>query len=283
MASDSTAGGAWSTAFLTGGGSGIGLRLAEKLAARGVRLAVFDLRISDEVRRRLASHAPSAAFHEVDVRDAEGLTAAVEQAVAAIGVPQLAINCAGVQRARVFEEISAADFDFVVDINLRGSRNFAAAVLPRLPRGGHLLFIASLAGLVANYGYAAYSASKFGVVGLASALRIECKPRGIAVTVVCPPEVETPMVEEERRTAPAITLRSKQFAGTVTVDELCEDILRGAARGEWMIVTGFKAKLTRLMARLTPGFGHWVVDRMVADGLRKPKDRRRGIGDGSGT
>lgn len=261
----------WNTAFLTGGGSGIGLHLAEMLAARGTRLAVFDLRISDEVRQRLTSRAPSAEFHEVDVRDSPGLAAAVDEAVAGIGPPQLAVNCAGVQRARVFEELSAADFDFVVDINLRGTRNFAAAVLPHLAAGGNLVFLASLAGLVANYGYAAYSASKFGVVGLASVLRIECKPRGIAVSVVCPPEVETPMVVEERRTAPAITMQNKQFAGVVTLDELCENILRGTARGEWMIVSGFKARLTHLMARLAPGLGQRVVDRMVADGLRKLK------------
>jgi short-subunit dehydrogenase len=131
------------------------------------------------------------------------------------------------------------------------------------------VFIASLAGLVGNYGYAAYNASKFGVVGLASALRIECKPRGIGVTVVCPPEVETPMVVEERRTAPAITMQSKQFAGVVTLDELCEDILAGAARGDWMVVTGFKARFTRFVARLAPGVLNRMTDRMVADGLRK--------------
>ena len=263
----------WTTAFVTGGGSGIGLRLAEMLALRGVRLAVFDLRLSDDVRRRLGSAAPGSVFHEVDVRDAARLEAAVRASVAEVGAPQLAINCAGVQRARVFGELTAADFDFVVDINLRGSRNFAAAVLPHLSPGARLVFLASLAGLVANYGYAAYSASKFGVVGLASALRIECKPQGVSVTVVCPPEVETPMVEEERRTAPAITMQSKQFAGVVSLDDLCEDILRGAERGEWMVVTGFKAKLTRFLARAVPGLMNRLIDRMVADGLRRPQPR----------
>jgi NAD(P)-dependent dehydrogenase (short-subunit alcohol dehydrogenase family) len=256
-------------AFITGAGSGIGLRLAEMLAARKVRLALFDLRFSDAVRDRLAGLAPGSVFHEVDVRDAAGLEAAVCAASDSIGAPQLAINCAGVQRAREFAQLSAADFDFVVDINLRGSRNFAAAVLPRMQPGGALVLLASLAGIVANYGYAAYSASKFGVVGLASALRIECKPRGISVTVVCPPEVETPMVAEERRTAPAITMRNKQFAGVVALDDLCNDILRGAARGEWMVVTGFRAKLTRFLARMVPGLLNRITDRMVADGLRK--------------
>jgi NAD(P)-dependent dehydrogenase (short-subunit alcohol dehydrogenase family) len=260
---------AWTTAFLTGGGSGIGLRLAEMLAQSKVRLAIFDLKVSDEVRGRLGSLAPGTIFQQVDVRDAEGLEAAVRRAVAEIGPPQLAINCAGVQRSREFEQLTAADFDFVVDINLRGSRNFAAAVLPHLSPGGRLVLLASLAGLVSNYGYAAYSASKFGVVGLAGALRIEYRPRSIAVTVVCPPEVETPMVVEERRTAPAISMQTKQFAGVVALDDVCHDILRGAERGEWMVVTGFRAKLTRWLARTVPGVMNRITDRIVADGLRK--------------
>lgn len=261
----------WHTAFITGGGSGIGLRLAEMLAGRGTRLALFDRKIDDAVRQRLGALAPGAVFQEVDVRDAPALDAAVRSAVPAIGAPQLAINCAGVQRARAFEDLTAADFDFVVGVNLFGSRNFAAAVLPHLGSGANLVFIASLAGLVSNYGYAAYSASKFGVVGLAAALRIENRPRGVGVTVVCPPEVETPMVVEERRTAPSITMQNKQFAGVVALDDLCHGILRGAARGEWMIVSGFKARLTHLMARLAPGLGNRIVDRMVADGLRNTK------------
>jgi len=260
---------AWATAFVTGGGSGIGLRLAELLAQRGTRLALFDLRFSEEVRSRFTRLAPGTVFHQVDVRDANALEAAVRASVAEVGRPQLAINCAGVQRNRTFLELNAADFDFVVDVNLRGSRNFAAAVLPHMTTGATLVLLASLAGLVGNYGYAAYNASKFGVVGLASALRIECKPRGIDVTVVCPPEVVTPMVLEERRTASPVSMATKDFAGVVELDELCNDILRGATRGEWMIVTGFKARLTRFLARTVPGLMNRITDRMVADALRR--------------
>jgi len=260
---------AWATAFVTGGGSGIGLRLAGLLAQRGTRLALFDLRFSDEARSRLTRLAPGSVFRQVDVRDASALEAAMRASVAEVGRPQLAINCAGVQRNRTFLELTAADFDFVLDVNLRGSRNFAAAVLPHMAAGSNLVLLASLAGLVGNYGYAAYNASKFGVVGLASALRIECKPRGIDVTVVCPPEVVTPMVLEERRTASPVSMATKDFAGVVELDELCNDILRGASRGEWMIVTGFKARLTRFLARMFPGLMNHMTDRMVADALRR--------------
>jgi NAD(P)-dependent dehydrogenase (short-subunit alcohol dehydrogenase family) len=260
---------AWSTAFLTGGGSGIGLRLGELLARRKLQLAVFDLKLNDEARRKLGSPGTRVSFHEVDVRDAEALDAAVRAAVAEVGPPQLAINCAGVQRTAPFDQLSAETFDFVIDVNLRGSRNFAAAVLPHLAPGGRLVLVSSLAGLVGNFGYAAYNASKFGVVGLASALRIEYRPRGILVTVVCPPEIETPMVVAERQQAHPVTMATKQFAGVVELDAACNDILRGAERGEWMVITGGRARLTRHLARLFPGLMNRITDRMVADELRK--------------
>ena len=102
---------------------------------------------------------------------------------------------------------------------------------------------------MSNYGYAAYSSSKFGVVGLASALRIECKTQGIVVSAICPPEVPTPMVDEERRTAPAVTMQTKQFAGTVTLPDLCRQVMHGLERDRFMIVPGsWRARFTVFMA-----------------------------------
>jgi NAD(P)-dependent dehydrogenase (short-subunit alcohol dehydrogenase family) len=256
-------------AFVTGGGSGIGLALAETLATRGARIATFDLGFSDAARARLRKVCPEALFFEVDVRDAAGVGAAVNKAVQQIGAPDVAINSAGVQVARPFLEISSERYDLVVDVNLKGSRNFAAAVLPHMRSGGHFALVASIAGVVSNYGYAAYSSSKFGVVGLASALRIECKAQGIVVSAICPPEVPTPMVDEERRTAPAVTMQTKQFAGTVTLPDLCTQVMRGLERGQFMIVPGsWRARLTVFLARAFPRLLARVTDRMVAQGLR---------------
>ncbi|MGL6224711.1 MAG: SDR family NAD(P)-dependent oxidoreductase [Steroidobacteraceae bacterium] len=257
------------TAFITGGGSGIGLALAEALARRQARIAVFDLKFSDTARVRLRQACPEVLFFEIDVRDAAGMDAAVRTAVTQIGVPDVAINSAGVQVALPFLEISSERYDFVVDINLKGSRNFAAAVLPHMTGGSHLAFLASMAGLVSNYGYAAYSSSKFGVVGLANALRIECRTRGVSVSVICPPEVETAMVEDERRTAPAVTMHAKRFAGTVTLDDLCTQVLRGMERDEFMIVPGgWRARFTVLLGRVFPKLLARMTDRMIAKGLQ---------------
>jgi NAD(P)-dependent dehydrogenase (short-subunit alcohol dehydrogenase family) len=248
------------TVLITGGGSGIGLRLAELLAARGERIAAIDLRFSDEALRRLGD----ATTIEVDVRDGDAVAAAVERC----GPPRLVINSAGIQMAKDFDALSEEEFRRVVDVNLVGSRNVAAATFPHLAGGGHLVLIASLAGLVPNYGYAAYCASKYGVVGLAEVLRLEGKPRGIRVSCVCPPEVETPMVVKERLTQPAPSKALKAFAGSMALDPAAAAILKGIDRGDFLIRPG-RARRTHLLGRLLPGrTAHAISDRIVARALR---------------
>ncbi len=261
----------WPTALISGGGSGIGLRIAKVLRGQGSAVAVLDRSIGVEVRDWAAGGGAPVSTHEVDVTDGDALIASVAEAVAAIGAPALALNSAGVQASAAFDELSEERFRSVIDVNLVGSRNFAAAVLPQLRPGAKLALIASLAGLVPNYGYAAYSASKFGVVGLAGCLRLECKPRGIDVCVVCPPEVETPMVDEERATGDAIGLELKKFSGTLQLDDACEQILAGLGGSSWMIVPGRKGRLTRRLAQYAPGLMRWTSDRMVRKALAEQR------------
>jgi NAD(P)-dependent dehydrogenase (short-subunit alcohol dehydrogenase family) len=234
------------TTLITGGASGIGQRLAQLLEARGERVVIVDQALG------------------TDVRDAAAVRAVVDEAQ-----PRLVINSAGIQLARPFGELTEEEFRRVVEVNLLGSRNVAAAAWPHLRDGGHLVLVSSLAGLTPLYGYAGYSASKYGVVGLAEVLRIEGRPAGIRVSVVCPPEVETPMVEEERRTMLPATEALKGFAGTLDVDTAAREILAGIDRGAFMIVPGRRGRATRLLTRLAPQrIAHAIADRAIARALR---------------
>lgn len=257
------------TTLVTGAGSGIGRRLAELIAARGDAVIALDVKFSPEARVALESAGAGVHFEEVDVRDGDAVSAAVEAGVAALGKPRLAVNCAGVVAAIPFEEMSEADYRRVVDINLYGSRNVAAAALPHLTGGGHLVLIASLAGYIANYGYSAYCASKFAVVGLAEVLRLEQKPNGVRVSVVAPPEVVTPMVEEERRSGSKITGEMKQFAGSMELDPAARAILKGIDSGKFMIVPSAKARQTLALQRFAPRrVTQAVSDRLLARAQR---------------
>jgi NAD(P)-dependent dehydrogenase (short-subunit alcohol dehydrogenase family) len=256
-------------ALVTGAGSGIGKRLAELLLERGDDVIALDLKFDDEVRAALSAKKARVHFETVDVRDGDAVRAAVDSGVAALGGLRLAINCAGVAIAKPFLETSEDEYRRVVDINLYGSRNLAAAALPHLKGGGQLVLTASMAGFVGNYGYSAYCASKFAVVGLAEVLRIEQKPEGVTVSVVAPPEIITPLVVEERRSGSAITGQMKQFAGSLELEPAVQAILSGIDSGRFLIVPGSKAKQTLAMQRFTPRrVTHSVADFLLRRALR---------------
>jgi NAD(P)-dependent dehydrogenase (short-subunit alcohol dehydrogenase family) len=252
------------TALVTGAGSGIGKRLAELLLARGDDVIALDIAFPDDARAALESAGARVHFEQVDIRDGDAVKAAVDAGAAALGAPRLAVNCAGVVIATPFDETSEDEYRRVVDINLYGSRNLAAAALGHLKHGGHLVLTASLAGFIANYGYSAYCASKFGVVGLAEVLRLEQKPNGVEVSVVAPPEVVTPMVEEERRSGSKVTGEMKQFAGSMELDPAARAILEGIDSGRFLIVPSMKARQTLALQRFAPRrLTHLISDRLL--------------------
>lgn len=273
-------GGEWPTCFITGGGSGIGRHLATTLAARGADIAVFDLHVAEAVRAEIeaARRTPGqrVTVHEVDVCDAAALAAAVSAAVAEIGAPALAVNSAGISRNDRFAAAALEDFELTLRVNLIGSRNFAAAVLPHMASGARLALIASLAGITGGYTYAGYAASKAGVIGLAKVLRLEYAPRGIGVSVICPPEILTPMVERSSIGMHPATRALKDVAGTLTVEVACVEMLDGLARGRFTIIPGRRARRTARITRLLPErISQRAADRIVARALQEHPDAAR--------
>jgi NAD(P)-dependent dehydrogenase (short-subunit alcohol dehydrogenase family) len=263
----------WKLAFITGGGSGIGRRMAELLLDEGTSVAVFDRNNSAEVVSHLEAIAAKypavcCTFFTADVTDENGLNNAVEQAVEAMGKPDFALNCAGIQIAKLFDELSREEFERVVAVNLFGSRNFAAATLPHMSSGAQFSFIASLAGLVPSYSYSAYNASKHAVVGLAGALRLDYIERGIEISVICPPEVNTPMVVEERKTISAAGAKLKDTAGSLELGPACDYMMKQLKRGKYMIVPGFRARAVTVLARWLPSLMRSFSEHTVVRTIR---------------
>jgi len=258
----------WNTALITGGGSGLGMEFAQQLLRQGTSVAIIDRSEAAESRRSLEATAQSVpgtqvCFYQADVADAAGLQQAVSAAVGELGKLDLAINSAGIQVAKPFADITAEEFQRVVIVNLCGSRNLAAAVLPHMQSGSQLALVASLAGLVPSHSYTAYNASKFGVVGLAGALRLECIAQGIEVSVICPPEIDTPMVVEERKTLPPVAMKLKDAAGSLQLQPACRDML-GQLRGRTvMIIPSMRARMVARLARMFPGLMRWFSERIV--------------------
>ncbi len=263
------------TVFVTGAGSGIGLHLARLALGRGDRVAGFDLRIPDDAGSELRDRARSAdrvwLRDAVDVRDTSAVASAFDDAVAQIGSPTLVINSAGISTNDLFAASSAEDFERTVAVNLFGSRNVAAAALPHLRRGSRLALIASLAGITGGYTYAAYAASKAGVIGLARVLRLEWAPDGIGVSVICPPEILTPMVEQYATTMHPATRALKDVAGTLPIDEACREMVAQLDRGRFMVIPGRRARRAARMTRLLPeAVTTRMADRIVRRALAEP-------------
>lgn len=262
----------WETAVISGGGSGLGLRLAEECLLAGGRVALLDLTFAEAAMAKLTAAAGGTLegrvwCYPVDVRKGDDVAVAATAAATALGKIDLAVNSAGVQYVAEFEKINEETFRRVIDINVMGSRNFAAAVLPHMKAGAQLALIASLAGFTCAYGYTPYNASKYAVVGFAGALRLECAPKGITVSCVCPPEVETPMVDEERKMSPKATAKLKEFAGTLQLEPAVREIIAQLLARKTIVIPGARARLTYRLARWVPGLLNRISDGIVRRAL----------------
>jgi NAD(P)-dependent dehydrogenase (short-subunit alcohol dehydrogenase family) len=218
----------------------------------------------------------SVVAYQLDVAHHEAVLSTMERAVREFGAPDVLIVNAGIVYADTFANISYHCFDRVIQTNLYGSRNTIAALLPAMMRGGgKIIIIASLAGLIGMFGYSAYSASKFALMGFAQSIRPELKRHAIDVSVVCLPEVDTPLVIEEAKTLPPESRILKDMAGTMSSCDASRAIVRAIEAKRFLVVPGFRAKLTYLSSRVLPGF----ISRAIMDGLVRVKleeSRKRG-------
>ncbi len=178
-------------AVITGGASeaGIGRATARLLAAEGARVAILDL--ADEDPEAAAAELGEGHFGTVcDVRERQACFDAVAAIAAELGGIDILIGNAGVVFGTPLAEISPAEYDLVMDVNLRGNFQMAQAVVPQLEArgGGSLVFISSIAGQVGGglFGRSHYAAAKSGIFGLAKALARELAPKGIRANAIAP-------------------------------------------------------------------------------------------------
>lgn len=254
--------------FITGGASGIGKELARRYLQAGDKVSLFDLQDGREALTELqaiAQHKSQIHFYNLNIVDNDAVNAAFDQA-AQIQTPDIIINSAGICEAITFEQHSNEAFKRIIDVNLYGSRNVSEAAIKQLKSGGQLVLFASMAGLIPCYGYSAYASSKAAVISLAEILRLELKAKGIRVSVVCPPEVETPMVEEERKHRSATTVKMKLMAGHLSLEYAGKAIYTGINAKKFMICPGIRANILWILTKLSPR----VITQFITD-LMMPK------------
>lgn len=182
-------------AVVTGGGSGIGAAICRAFAAEGASVAVTD--ISANQAEQVAQGIGGRAW-AFDVADSEAVEAACDEIERALGPIEVWVNCAGVSYIIPFLECSEDIWKQTLDINLTGTFVCCRAALRRMVtrERGVILSMSSQSGKAGNSHYAAYCASKFGVIGLTQSLALEFAPHGIRVNALCPGVVFTPLWDQ---------------------------------------------------------------------------------------
>jgi 3-dehydrosphinganine reductase len=201
-----------------------------------------------------------------DVSQREQAETAIQTAIDKNGFPDILITSAGMAYPGYFQEIPIEIFEQTMAVNYFGSLYCIRAVVPVMQqqRRGQIVLLSSGAGLIGIYGYTAYSPSKFALRGLAESLRGELKPFGIGVSIVYPPDTDTPQLEAENKTKPAETRKITETAETWTAEAVAMEIIKGIQQRKFAITPGFEiALLQRFYSVLAPIL-NWYMDKIIS-------------------
>lgn len=257
-------------AIVTGGASGIGRALCEEMARHGASVVVADVneKGSADVVAAISAAGGRASAARLDVTRAEDVERLIEETARASGGLDFMFNNAGIAVIGEARDLTLDHWRRVIDVDLMGvvHGSHAAYRLMVKQGRGHIVNVASSAGLGPSPCLAPYSAAKYGVVGLSLTLRAEGAALGVRVSVVCPGLVRS----EIYRTAPMVNLRLDDVLAKVPFAPMdtaaaARTILRGVAREEDVIVFPFYARVLWWLGRLSPALGALVGRKVLAD------------------
>ena len=263
--------------LVTGGSSGIGLAAAKLFASAGAKVwltarrrdALASALQEVEASRRDASR--QCGFTPADVSDAGQAGQAVGEATDSLGIPDVIFNSAGITRPGYIQDLSLDVFEQLMKVNYLGTVYVTKAALPgMLTKGsGHIINISSMAGYLGVFGYSAYGATKFAVVGFSEVLRAELKTHGIRVSVAFPPDTDTPQLAYEEPFKPPETKAISGNAKALSARKVAQSILKQAERGHFLIFPGIDSRLFYILtSKLPKRMVFAILDQIAAGGRR---------------
>ncbi|MHA1747315.1 MAG: SDR family oxidoreductase [Promethearchaeota archaeon] len=177
------------------------------------------------------------------------------------GVPDYLFNYVGISLPDYTEKLSIEDLKFHMDTNFFGQLNPIKTILPYLieERNGHIINMSSISGFIGLMGYSAYTPTKFAILGLSEGLRNEYKPFNIKISVIFPPDTDTPGLHEEAETRPEELNIIAERGGLMKPEDVAETIIKGVLKKKFYILPG-SAKFMWRMMRFFPKLVHWVID-----------------------
>lgn len=264
-------------AIITGGSSGIGKSVAIKLAAQGYDIGILarseDKLVTavEEIKSAAKNDSQQIYYKVSDVSNNADVTAAIQACIKEHGAPDLLITSAGIAVPGYFEELPIENFEKTMQVNYFGTIYPIKAALPAMKekKSGHIVVVSSGAAFTGIFGYTSYGASKFALRGFAEALRCEMKPHGLDVSIVYPPDTDTPQLHEENKTKPAETKAISGNAKALTAEQVADCVIKGIAKKKFGIAPGFEMKLLMRINSIFAGALYWYFDGVVKKTRKK--------------
>ncbi len=260
-----------SVAIVTGGASGIGRALGQELARRGALVIMVDIQteLLEEAVLSITQAGHKAEGVDLDVTDFQAVKGLVENTAARHGRLDYIFNNAGIGVGGEVRDVSIDDWRDVLDVNLFGVVHGVAAAYPLMVEQGHghIINTASIEGLIPFPGTVSYVTSKYGVVGLSNALRVEGADLGVNVSVVCPGYIKTAIFHTSKliKIDREKMLKSLPHRFGITPEECASVILRGVERNKAIILVTGLAKILWWLHRIHPGWILWMMGRKIRE------------------
>jgi len=265
-------------AIITGAASGVGRRFATELRRRRPEMRLVLADANGEALAEAFAPAEHVVLEAFDVRSVEAWQRVVEETLARYGAVDYLCNIAGIDRPAMFIDQPLGNIDALVDINLKGSLYGMRIVAEHMAarRSGHIINMASLAGVTPTPGTSIYSATKFGLRAVSIAAAVELRSRGVYVTVICPDLIDTALLDQhlDNQDAEAVGLI---FSGSrpLTAEEVSEAIFRAMRDRPLEIDLPLSRGLLAKLISAAPGVLLMLYEPLKRKGIRQLERARR--------
>lgn len=267
-------------AVVTGAASGIGRAIATELARRGCEVMLGDLQIeqAEEAASRIKAAGGKATAVKIDVRDFPAMEQVARATFERTRRLDYIFNNAGISIGGGVIQYSIEDWNYIIDVNLRGVINGIQAAYPLMIRQGfgHIINTASMSGLLPTPGNVAYATTKHAIVGLSISLRAEAALLGVRVSVLCPGVISTPIWDGGGKYGktyslipPALLKQMLEKARPMSPDIFAKKALNLVAKNKAIIIVPSWWKVRWWVNRFSPSAGIFLAQKFLQYMLRK--------------
>ncbi len=264
--------------LITGGSSGIGLALAKHFAKNGANVWILARRLDvlqnaqKEIEQVRSSPEQEIGILRADVGHVESVSQILTEFCEASGAPDYLVCAAGIVQPGLLVDQPFEVFQATMQIDYFGAVATTKTVLPYMisKKSGHIAFISSFVGFAGSYGYASYAGPKFALRGFADVLRTETLEHYLNVSIIYPPDTDTPQHEYEKAFQPEVTKEINKSAGLLSAEKVAEAIFKGLMKKKYIITPNFETWFAYLISST---FLVGVVDSVTRSALRKVKHK----------